>query len=161
MYYNKYIKYKSKYLKYKCQLGGGITFKIIKNQTELNYIIPELNLNKYPNSKCYIFYEDDKIVGFLFLQKTDNSVVHSVLKEIPKDEIFIWGVEVLPEFRGKGIGYTMMKMVLKDDKKYFLRVNKDNIPAVKLYTKLGFTIFREESIIVDGKFIPRYIMKKN
>ena len=55
----------------------------------------------------------------------------------------------------------MMKMVLKDNKKYFLRVNKDNIPAVKLYTKLGFTIFREESITVDGNEIPRYIMKKS
>jgi hypothetical protein len=32
---------------------------------------------------------------------------------MPKNEIFIWGVEVLPEFRGKGIGYTRMKNGIK------------------------------------------------
>lgn len=160
-YKDKYIKYKTKYLQMKRQTGGDFFIKKISTQEELTKIIPGLTMTKFPNSKGYLFYNSDNLIGYAFLQKPNNRSVHPVLKELPNDKIFVWGIEVLPEFQGKGYGFTMMKMILKDNKEYFLRVNKNNIPAVKLYTKLGFEILREESIIVNEEEIPRYIMIRN
>ncbi len=160
-YKDKYIKYKTKYLQMKNQKGGEYFIKKISTQEELIKNIPGLNMNKFPNSKGYLFYNNETLIGYAFLQKPNNEIVHPVLKELPKNKIFVWGIEILPEFQGKGYGLTMMNMILKDNKEYFLRVNKNNKPAVKLYRKLGFEVVREESIIVNEEEIPRYIMIRN
>ena len=56
-------------------------------------------------------------------------------------------IAVMPEHRGKGIGYTLMKEAMKNMEKYnakecFLEVRVSNQPAINLYKKLGFQIVK-------------------
>lgn len=53
------------------------------------------------------------------------------------------GISVLPEYRGQGIGLKLMEAALKAAKekgltRIELSVFTDNLPAIKLYEKMGF-----------------------
>ncbi|WP_433746645.1 ribosomal protein S18-alanine N-acetyltransferase [Falsibacillus pallidus] len=59
------------------------------------------------------------------------------------DEAHITNVAVLPDFRGKGIGLTLMEKMLKlaqehGAKTATLEVRVSNLPAQSMYRKLGF-----------------------
>lgn len=49
------------------------------------------------------------------------------------------------DFRGKGVAYELLKHIMESEpyKEYVLEVTDDNIPAIKLYEKLGFEIFEK------------------
>lgn len=76
------------------------------------------------------------------------------------------GVFVSKDARGKGVGSKLLSAVLgriKEDssiKLVRLSVNKDQMPAVKLYEKFGFTITGEETQKMgDGKEHVEYLMQ--
>lgn len=54
------------------------------------------------------------------------------------DEIFL-----TPEYRGLGIGSSVIKTELKKHNKVYLWVYKENVGAIKLYQKLGFNVFED------------------
>ena len=59
------------------------------------------------------------------------------------DTADIMNIVVRKNFRNKGIGKKLLDFLLKEAKKEnikvaFLEVNKDNLPALKLYKNLGF-----------------------
>lgn len=62
---------------------------------------------------------------------------------------YIWRVEVLPQYRGRGYGKEMMLFVIEEAKKaghpwVRVRVHLNNAPARAMYLSLGFSerIFR-------------------
>lgn len=162
MYKHKYIKYKIKYINLKIkQNGGGYHLEKILDKEKIKKILPEFNdkkMNLYPGTEYYFYYLDNNLIGYVFLQQP-NLEIHPVLEEPTNGRIHIWGVEILEKFRGKGYGYKMLSQVLDNNHEYFLRVQKDNIAAIKLYQKLGFIFYKENTIIApDGNKIIRDIM---
>ena len=55
---------------------------------------------------------------------------------------FIYNVEVLKEFRGKGYGTKIMNYMIKNYGVKYLHVDKNNEIALNLYKKLGFKIIK-------------------
>lgn len=70
-----------------------------------------------------------RIAGYVLTKKRDHS-------------LHIWDLVVDPEFRGKGIGESLMKFAEKRAEKRHryvtLAVMEDNVPAMRLYEKLGY-----------------------
>jgi ribosomal protein S18 acetylase RimI-like enzyme len=58
-----------------------------------------------------------------------------------EDEIRVVDISLLPEFRGQGIGATIMRNVIEEARKAGLVVRihvEQNNPAMRLYERLGF-----------------------
>ena len=82
------------------------------------------------NKKCLVAIADGKIASYVGAE--------SVL-----DESNIGNIVTYKDFRGKGIGTVLFKELLAGLKadgivKVFLEVEHDNVPALRLYEKLGF-----------------------
>ncbi len=80
----------------------------------------------------------------------------------------VFGVYVVPEFRGKGISKMLMQSLLdelnRDESitKLKLSVNKDQLPAVKLYESFGFKSTKQEkNLLGDGNYYDEYSMEKD
>ena len=156
----KYRKYKTKYISLK-QTGGGYHLNKITDRDTIKKILPQINDKKmdlYPGTDYYFYYLDNDLIGYVFLQQAQPGY-HPVIEEAMNGRIHVWGVEILEPFRGQGYGYQMLSQVLDDNHQYFLRVQKDNIAAIKLYQKLGFTFYKENVITLpDGNKLIRDIM---
>lgn len=80
-----------------------------------------------PCSHLYIAFADGKAAGYAAIYAVEG-------------EADIARVAVLPEYRRRGIAEAMLLYALKDvgASTAFLDVRESNLPAVKLYEKLGF-----------------------
>ncbi len=94
-----------------------------KSFVDINMVKEELNNNPFARFLAYIINE--KIVGYLYY-----SLIY--------DRIEINQIEVEKSYQRQGIGTTMMKFLAEKKIDITLEVRKDNIPAIKLYEKMGF-----------------------
>ena len=62
-------------------------------------------------------------------------------------EIYIGGMQILPEYRGKGIGTSILGNLIEESKQTSkpvrLEVFHNNLPALSLYEKVGFQVVEE------------------
>ena len=87
-------------------------------------IIHELENN--PFSKYLIYIENDEIIGYLYYSDI-------------YDRIEINQIEINFIHRNCGKGTKLLEFLIKTvDKNITLEVNKENIPAIKLYKKFDF-----------------------
>jgi len=92
------------------------------------------------------------------------------LQKYKKNHIARFGIAVIKDYRGIGLGKYMMAEVMKLAKKRLkptpkfleLEVLVNNKPAIALYKKMGFKIVAKvpNSIQQGGKLIAEYIMMK-
>ncbi len=75
---------------------------------------------------------------------------HPQLFEPLGKRIYIWGLGLYPEFRGKGYGSAMLQLVLQDNFEYILLVRKSNQVAIKLYTKFGFVKYKPNKVFKNN-----------
>ncbi len=84
-----------------------------------------------------------------FIAELNNQPVGYVIarREFKENEIIghVIAIAVHPDFRGRGIGKRLMETVLQEFKKLgvkkvYLEVRVNNLPALRLYEKLGFKI---------------------
>ncbi len=91
---------------------------------------------QFCNAEFQIIIADEKPVGRLYINRSE-------------DEIRIIDIALLPEFRGNGMGSTLIKQVLAEGEKKELpvriHVQKSN-PAFHLYRRLGFQKLDENGI---------------
>ena len=83
-----------------------------------------------------IIIEDEKPVGRLYINQTE-------------EEIRIVDIALLPRFRGKGTGSSLIKQVLAEGKQKRLPVRihvQQSNPAFQLYERLGFQKIDENGI---------------
>lgn len=95
----------------------------------------------------------------LFLKARD------VIGRVNREEHYISNVAVYPEYRGMGIGTDLiaeveMKARINGAKKIALDVEAENLKAVNLYKKLGYTIAKKSSIRLHGELFSFYRMCK-
>ena len=99
---------------------------------------------KLENVICYVAKNDDKVLGFVLLEETpyDFDILEIVVDE---------------NLRGRGIGAMLLKRVLDYAKlthkeKATLEVASDNMPAISLYEKAGFSqIAERKNYYKNGK----------
>ena len=69
------------------------------------------------------------------------------LRVVRGDEIYIGGVQILPEYRGRGLGTAILESLIEESKETSkpirLEVFHDNQKAFALYEKLGFKVVEE------------------
>ena len=81
-----------------------------------------------PESSCYTAVCDESIVGYLAF-------------EVIADEGSVVKLAVHPDYRRQGIARELIQGALDDSKEMtavFLEVRQSNIPAISLYSGLGF-----------------------
>lgn len=72
--------------------------------------------------------------------KKDNKIVAFIIYTIIYENVEIIDIFVLNEYRKENIGTKLLNKIINENlnKNITLEVNKNNIPALKLYEKLGF-----------------------
>ena len=67
------------------------------------------------------------------------------------EELFIAGIQVLPEHQGRGIGSRVVRSVIDEGRReglpVRLDVGKDNPDAKRLYLRLGFSVIEDRDTI--------------
>ena len=82
-------------------------------------------------------------IGHCWVIERRSRIVAYLLARCEGKLIDVMRVGVMPEFQGKGIGTKLMEAALSQAPEVILSVHKDNVGAVKLYRKLGFSIIGE------------------
>ena len=92
-----------------------------------NYVFSHVHdaVNDYKIVKC-----NDKKIGCYLVALKDDGVI--------LDEIYL-----LDDYRNKGIGSSIIKNILENNRIVYLWVYKENKKAFSLYKKLGFEICEE------------------
>lgn len=80
-----------------------------------------------PTAKIYVYFHNDKIVGFLGLI----------------DE-YIAGIFVLNDYRSMGIGAQLLDTIKTNHSKLILTVYQKNERALQFYLRKGFEILKKE-----------------
>ena len=91
---------------------------------------------KFPNAQQQIVYYKKQLVGRLYSNETENN-------------IHIIDIALLPKYRNKGIGKSLLEQLIskakKQQKRISLQVIKTN-PAKNLYTRLGFVVVKQDGL---------------
>jgi ribosomal protein S18 acetylase RimI-like enzyme len=79
-----------------------------------------------------LYLYDDNVIGYGHIDNENNKN---------------WlGIFISEKYRNKGIGSIIMKDLLKESMNdVYLTVDKENINAINLYNKIGFTTEKEEN----------------
>jgi ribosomal protein S18 acetylase RimI-like enzyme len=115
---------------------------------------------KIANESFEFFYDidiDGTLLDSTYVLEAGNALIGKVRLEIVEDTGGIYGLEVLPAYRGKGYGRELLIRSinkLKESKvnSINLQVETENINALNLYKSCGF----KENYTMDY-----YILKKN
>ncbi len=99
---------------------------------------------------------DSKVVGYV-MSRVERGFGY-LRKSLYKKLGHIISIAVMPEYRGRGIGYALMSEALKKLKEFYgvkevyLEVRVSNEPAIRLYEKLGFKkVQRIKYYYLDGE----------
>ena len=92
------------------------------------------SINDNPYLEGYVVEEDNKILGYTMLAKSFST-------EFGKPCIWIEDIYLLEECRGRGIGRKVLEFIEEKYPNHLLRLEaeEENVKAVKLYRKCGFT----------------------
>ncbi len=89
---------------------------------------------RLPYSNRYVLEVDGSVAGYTFIW-------------LIRREAFIMTFAVDPDFRSRGLGRLFLQKVIEDLSRraevISLDVRKSNLPAIKLYRSVGFTVVRE------------------
>lgn len=98
----------------------------------------------YPGALFQVVLLDRQPVGRLYLHRRP-------------DEIRVMDISLLPEYRGRGIGTTLLRQVLQEGTERCLpvtiHVERFN-PARSLYERLGFQLVEDQGVYLFMKRLP-------
>ena len=102
------------------------------------------------------FYEDLKMFfsadgAFLTVMELDGDYISAVRLENYRDGYLITCLETAPDHRNKGYAYSMLdNLINKYPGVYYAHVEKKNKPSMALHKKLGFSVYLDHAVYVDG-----------
>lgn len=87
-----------------------------------------------PYAEGYVFKDDEKYLGYGMLAKSFST-------EFGKNCVWVEDLYIVPEARSRGIGRKFFALVREKYKDCVLRleVEKENVRAIALYEKCGYT----------------------
>lgn len=121
-----------------------------------------INLFKRFPATFLVAETDGDIVGYIMCRIETGVPSFKILGITKKGHVI--SIAVLPDYHRKGIGYSLIDQATKAMTSYkakecYLEVRESNLPAVKLYKKLGFEIARTiRNYYADGE--DAYLMAK-
>lgn len=113
--------------------------------------------NDINNKEMYVIEIDDKIIGTFSLSTFDNPEYHVInWTSDNKKWFYLNRLVVLPSEQRKGYAKHAMNYIEKYAKEsdfeiIRLTVHKDNIYAIKLYEKFGFSKIKDSNWILDNE----------
>lgn len=113
--------------------------------------------NDINNKEMYVIEIDDKIIGTFSLSTFDNPEYHVInWTSDNKKWFYLNRLVVLPSEQRKGYAKYAMNYIEKyakenDFETIRLTVHKDNIYAIKLYEKFGFSKIKDSNWILDNE----------
>ena len=122
----------------------GIKFLIQNNfQLSSTELLMSVQLSSFIKKNTYKPSFKKVFSSHTFKYIMDNKYIGSChISFLSDTHIFISDVEISENYRNKGLGYQFMREVFDNFAPFFtsasLHVSKENIPAYKLYQKLGF-----------------------
>ena len=98
---------------------------------------------KLPYSVRFVLESDGKVIGYCVIW-------------LIKGEAFIMSIAIERNLRGRGLGRYFMEKIIDDLRNraqtFLLDVRKSNLPAIRLYRSLGFSIVKErKKFYSDGE----------
>ncbi len=98
---------------------------------------------KLPYSVRFVLESDGKVIGYCVIW-------------LIKGEAFIMSIAIDKNLRGRGLGRYFMEKIIDDLRNraqtFLLDVRKSNLPAIRLYRSLGFSIVKErKKFYSDGE----------
>jgi ribosomal protein S18 acetylase RimI-like enzyme len=103
------------------------------------------------------FYKDNYRGAEYFVILLDGQPVGRLYLHRRSDELRIMDIALLPAFRGRGIGTTLLKNILEEAVNECLpvsiHVERFN-PALHLYRRLGFRLVEERGVYLFMKWFP-------
>lgn len=104
---------------------------------------------------------ENDLVTSIFLKVIDDrdKIVGSVRGHAVDGSLLIGKLIVHPEMQGKGIGTKLLKEIERtsDCSRFELFTSSKSVRNIELYTRVGYSIFKEESVSDNLKFI--YLQK--
>lgn len=89
--------------------------------------------NNFNPSQIQVIYLENKPIGRL--------------RVVRGEEMYIGGMQILPEYRGVGIGTALLENLIEESNKTSkpiqLEVFQNNLQALRLYEKVGFKVIEE------------------
>ena len=112
----------------------------------------EKYINGLKNRKVLVYYDDDKILGYIYYGKRKNH------KEIlPTYDGEIYAIYVNINFKNKGIGTQLIKSALndliKECKKIILWCMSDNHESIEFYKKRSFKEVDKVKVNIGGNYL--------
>lgn len=102
----------------------------------------------------------DSLKDTLMIMDGDNTIGMFTACMIDDGEWrYIGEIYLIPEYRGQGIGSTILRNEMANYDKIRLQVAMDNEGAFKLYTSLGFKIAKEDD--TNKMYIMEYVKPEN
>lgn len=117
----------------------------------------------FPLSRASFYYHINN--NMLFVAEIDSVIVGYILVLIKRKNAKLYSIGVKEEFRGRKIAQKLLEFSIKElssiaPKALFLEVRVDNIVAINLYKKIGFTIKKKlNKFYLDG--CDAYLMELN
>ena len=112
------------------------------------------NISKEEDKKIRDYVRDsimDEFINYKLIKVNDNIIGCLYIRDYD-DGIIIDELYLEEEYRGKGIGTSIIKSILKNNTIVYLWVYKDNIKAINLYEKCGFEIIENTESRYKMKF---------
>ena len=133
------------------------TFEQFKNNTLLQKCFSKKDINSF---KKYYKYASILQTPYSIVYMTPNKYIDD-LPQITWNGVFVNNLCIDPKMRNKGLGTKIILQIIKKAKKLgydhiILQADKINIPANKIYIKVGFKIY-SENISDDNKVYITYI----
>lgn len=92
----------------------------------------------------------DESIKFYIIEDTD--FIGQVRLNIVNN-IALISISILKEFQHKGIAYSALKKIIAENEyQYLAQVEKDNLPSITLFERLGFVRRKEEENYFEYEF---------
>lgn len=96
-----------------------------------------------------LFFDNENVYLMQWVQ--ENKVMAAMRLETYRDGYLITCLETDPNFRRKGCAYKLLNAVMTQfPGVYYSHVDKRNKPSLLLHQKLGFEIYLNHAVYVDG-----------
>ncbi|MGI4851242.1 MAG: GNAT family N-acetyltransferase [Janthinobacterium lividum] len=119
------------------------------NNCEYEFFVFDICVPKNSNEIVNQYIKPYTEVGLLWTQYyTENNKIED--RQHCPYTVYVTKLEVYQEYKRKGYGQTAFEIMMealpsiREVKQFTLNTGKHNIPAVKLYQKLGFEIYKTE-----------------
>ena len=99
----------------------------------------------------YLRYDFFGAVGAYYAVWIEDGGYVSALRIEPyKDGVLLAGLETAPCQRNKGYAESLVRQVLREEKKVYSHVSKQNAASLRVHEKCGFRRVSEQATYIDG-----------